>query len=235
MKNQIRKVISARIENLTRISDAIGGISHSTTKGDVRENLLIDFFCELIPSQLSIKKGIICDSSGNSTKQTDFIVYDPAMLPTITLSGNIGLIPVEAACLQAEIKSLVSTKTVEQVDSQIEALRKLDPFFSGGNLNDFMVPTVVFGYSCDVAKSTLIDWLKRHCEKKSNLVAVCIINAYSLLLVGPGKVKCVDSDDSDSPTMSFIWMLYEALKDVTEKRGNLRPDWKQYLGDNIQL
>lgn len=174
---------------------------------------------------------MICDSLGNSTQQTDFIVYDPALLPAITMSGNVGVIPIEAVHLQAEIKFTITTETLRQVHQQVATLYKLRIAHHGPrkSVKEIIIPTIVLEYSCKVAKNTLKDWLSAS-KERPNLVAVCVLGQYSLLRVGPDKVNIIDASDTD-PTFTFLHKLYETLADVAESRRNFRADWTQYLED----
>ncbi len=238
MTNAIREIICARTTNLLKNSEALENIPHDTTRGELREDLLVEFLKELIPSHLHIKKGLICDSQGNTTKQTDFIVYDPAILPNITLSGNIGVVPIEAAYLQAEIKSTIETKTLKQVFEQIKDLHQLKIAHCSSieSINGIIVPTIVIGYSCNVAETTLKEWLSKSTEMP-NLVAICIIKEpKTFLRIGPSKVQVIKSSEDD-PFLSilrFLHKLYEIFNNIKKARGNFEADWSQYLEGQIK-
>lgn len=227
--NPIREIVKARVLSLLGLSNALEHVSHDTTRGDIREDYLIQFFADLVPSQLKIKKGLICDSLGNSSKQTDFIVYDPTVLPIADLSANVGIIPVEAVFLQAEIKSTITTSTIKQVDEQLSRLSSLRFATDEKTAQQCVVPTVVLGYSNKVGKSRLCHWIQES-DPALNLVALCVINKFCILRVGKTDVKLVESDtDKLEPTLRFLCSVYDVLRDIADMRGQLTAEWKQYL------
>ncbi len=232
MTNPIREIIRARLCALQTSSEALEHITHDGTRGEVREDYLVDFFADLIPSHLRIKKGLICDSCGNSTKQTDFIVYDPAILPSVALSGNVGAIPIESVFLQAEIKSIINTDHLKQVNAQIKALHELKIAHHGSKqeADKIIIPTVLLGYNSKVAIDTLKSWLEDS-QARPNLVAICVIGEHSLFRTGPEEVKIVQASRSDSfePTLQFIHRLYDTLQDVAKSRSAFVADWGKYI------
>jgi len=232
MTNPIREMIRARLLALQTSSEALEYISHDGTRGELREDYLVKFFADVIPSHLRIKKGLICDSRGNSTKQTDFIVHDPAILPSVTLSHNVGAIPIESVFMQAEIKSVIETKHLDQVAAQIKALHQLQIAHRGpeSEASRIIVPTVLLGYSSKVAVETLKDWLADS-ENRPNLVAVCVVGKYSLFRTGAKHVTIARADKSDTlePTLQFVHKLYDTLQDLATSRSTFVADWGQYL------
>src|SRR5690625_6833477 len=90
--SKIQVLIQSEIESLLAKPKGYQTIEHNTTKGNLRETLLIEFFKKLIPPSLSISSGFICDCYGKISNQTDFIVYDKSILPSIFLDKNISMI-----------------------------------------------------------------------------------------------------------------------------------------------
>ncbi|MBO1222946.1 MAG: hypothetical protein JYX80_00830 [Candidatus Scalindua sediminis] len=233
MTNTIREIVCARIKNLINSSEALDSLPHATTRGELREDLLVEFLGELIPSHLHIKKGLICNSEGKTTSQTDFIIYDPEILPNITLSGHVGVVPIESVYLQAEIKSTIDTKTLTQVSKQVEALHQLNIAHrsSMSTVNNIIVSTIVIGYSCNVAEETLKEWLSKSNEMP-NLVAICILKeAKTLLRIGQNEVKVVKPKQGDPYYSVFVFLqkLYGLLVDIKKGRNDFEADWGQYL------
>ena len=233
MTNAIREIVCTRIKNLINSSEALDSLPHATTRGELREDLLVEFLGELIPSHLHIKKGLICNSEGKTTSQTDFIIYDPEILPNITLSGHIGVVPIESVYLQAEIKSTIDTKTLTQVSKQVEALHQLNIAHrsSMSTVNNIIVSTIVIGYSSNVAEETLKEWLSKSNEMP-NLVAICILKeAKTLLRTGQNKVTVVmpKQDDPYFSVFAFLQKLYGLLVDIKKSRNDFEADWGQYL------
>src|SRR5690625_4256704 len=112
--SKIQVLIQSEIESLLAKSKGYQTIEHNTTKGNLRETLLIEFFKKLIPPSLSISSGFICDCYGKISNQTDFIVYDKSILPSIFLDKNISMILCELVYLQVEIKTTCIKKELKK-------------------------------------------------------------------------------------------------------------------------
>src|ERR1700740_3398836 len=112
--NPIQKIVSSRLSSLMGQYESVEAIAHMQTRGQLREGFLIEFFKEVIPQKLSINSGIICDASGATTTQLDFIVTDESSLPSMGFGGMIAVVPVESALMCAEIKTTLTVQALEQ-------------------------------------------------------------------------------------------------------------------------
>jgi len=226
--NPIQKLTQTEIKCLLEKSKGLDAITHNSTKGSLRENLLIDFFNKLIPKDLSITSGIICDASGKSSNQTDFIIYDNSVLPNILLDKNISVIPIEAVYLVAEIKSVLRKKDLNQVEIARKNFDTLE-LTSNPNTpqNNFKIPSVILAFDNIVSKNSLIQWM----EKTNNIVSICIIGKFTLNRENNGIVS-YENKVLDLPnyweTLNFCISLYNYLA-ITLKSRNILPLWGAYL------
>ncbi|MFN3801563.1 DUF6602 domain-containing protein [Belliella pelovolcani] len=223
--NPIQKLIQSEINCLIEKSNGYQAINHNSTKGSLREALLIDFFKKLIPSGLSISSGIICDSLGKSSTQTDFIVYDSKVLPNLILDKDLSMIPVESVFLTSEIKSTLRTKDLEQVEKSRASLVELKLSILP-TAQDFKIPSVVIAFDNEVSQQTLIDWMK----KQNDVVSICIIDNFCLSKTKNGIETF--SPDSSLPehweTLNFSMQLFDYLTETMKNR-ILNPLWGAYL------
>ena len=223
--NLVKKIIQSRINSLKELSTGFDAIQHNTTKGTLRENALIEFFKSIVPQKLSITSGIICDSLDGVSNQTDFIVYNKDVLPSLFLSNEISLIPVDSVYLTAEVKSTLRRKDLEQIRKarlNFNTLR-LSSLTQKDNVK---IPTVVLAYSTDVAESTLIDWM----DKNQDIASICVIDRFTLSRENGGVEKhiyCKKNGFNDE-VLIFSSQLFEFLNCEIAK---CRPkaNWEAYI------
>ncbi|MBB1486790.1 DUF6602 domain-containing protein [Oceanospirillum sediminis] len=227
--NPVKHTIQSRINSLKEISKGFDAINHSATKGTLRENGLIEFFKEVIPSKLSISSGIICDASGGVSNQTDFIVYDRGVLPPLFLSSEISLIPVDSVYLTAEIKSNLRKKDLDQISDARKNFTKLKlSSFSdeSENKSDVKIPTVVLAYATDIAENTLVKWM----EKEEGVVSICVIDRFTLSKERDSIKKHEYSSENklNNETLIFISQLFNHLNiEITKTRP--KSNWEAYI------
>src|SRR5690625_5765269 len=190
--SKIQVLIQSEIESLLAKSKGYQTIEHNTTKGNLRETLLIEFFKKLIPPSLSISSGFICDCYGKISNQTDFIVYDKSILPSIFLDKNISMILCESVYLTAEIKTTLRKKDLKQISETREKLNTLK-LANNPNLppiDDFKIPTTIIAFENKVSEKALIEWI----NKENNIVSICIIDKLTLSRINNGEIKLIKKD-----------------------------------------
>jgi len=209
---------------LKELSTGFDAIQHNTTKGTLRENGLIEFFKSIVPQKLSITSGIICDSLDGVSNQTDFIVYNKDVLPSLFLSNEISLIPVDSVYLTAEVKSTLRMKDLEQIRKarlNFNTLR-LSSLTQKDNVK---IPTVVLAYSTDVAVSTLIDWM----GSNQDIVSICVIDRFTLSRENGGVKKHNSKENGfNDEVLIFSSELFDFLNCQIAK---CRPkaNWEAYI------
>ena len=231
--NPIKSVVRARVAAMMAKYNEAGSVAHMGVRGQLREKYLIEFFRDVIPQSFSITSGIICDASGASSMQMDFIVTNDAMLPSMALHEDISIVPIEAALMTAEIKSNLTVQALEQVEKQASAIGELRYTYrtSSDSIDlaapKFMIPSVILAYNCNVNKKKLEEFL----ERNRFIVGICVVNNFSLLKLSSSSSTFVNPRDEKGEfweTLVFVGKLYHALQDVSLSRV-LRPNWDQYM------
>jgi hypothetical protein len=231
--NPIQKIVSSRLSSLMGQYESVEAISHMATRGQLREGFLIDFFKAVIPQRLSINSGIVCDASGTTTTQLDFIVTDESFLPSMGFEGRIAVVPVESALMTAEIKTTLTTSALEQVKIQnnsIAALRFTNRIVDGGlavNNIAVTIPNLILAFKSDVNRETLTDWLRQN----TNTIGICVINEFALLRLDRDNITVVTKADTNPDfweTLVFVGKLYHGLTDQIKNR-QIIPDWDKYM------
>ena len=231
--NPVQNLVKARLSALMAQYQAAESTHHMATRGQLREKYLIDFFKDVIPKKFSISSGIICDASGETSHQLDFIVVDEEFLPAMGMHDGVAIVPVETAILSAEIKTTLTQKALDQVAQQNVGLSKLrytDRKISeelGVSTDNVIIPTIIFAFNSEVS----VDRLKKWFGNNPNTISCCIINQYSILKRGAEDFNIVENGP-DVPdfweTLVFIGKLYHALLDISSMRP-IRPNWDQYM------
>jgi hypothetical protein len=134
--------INEKINNLKNEYQNNQNIQHQGIKGGFNENELSDLIKEIIPTKYIITKGIIENSSGKQSNETDIIIYDNDVLP---YKYDLSFIPIEAVKYIFEVKSTLNSKELKTT------IKKFLNFKEMGGCS----PTVLFAYSSDIQGNEL--------------------------------------------------------------------------------
>lgn len=140
----ISEKISSRIKTLKQEFYVNKNVEHQGVKGGLNEVELIKLIKDVIPRKYEISKGIIENSSGEQSNETDIVIYDNEILPPY-INSELAFVPVEAVRYNMEVKS---TLTAKELETTIEKFRK---FRSIGGRS----PTILFAFSSNAKKSEL--------------------------------------------------------------------------------
>jgi hypothetical protein len=124
-------------------------IEHNAEVGRENELSLVRIVEQFVPPSVGIGSGIVFDSAGNRSKQTDLIFFDRGGQPQLLAQTSQMLYPVETVLLTVEVKTTVDTAAIEDFAEKSTALQKLVPA-SGNKSPGFGF----FGYSCALSPAT---------------------------------------------------------------------------------
>src|SRR4051794_3228419 len=71
-------------------------LSHAPTKGDIREDRVIEAFRRHLPTRVHVSRGVIVNASGEQSQQQDVIVTDALASAPFTSSPSVAVHPIEA-------------------------------------------------------------------------------------------------------------------------------------------
>ena len=231
--NPIQNLVRARLAALQAKFEESATMAHMGLRGQLREGYLIDFFRDVIPQGLQVTSGMICDASDATSRQLDFIVVDPKLLPSMALSADVSIVPVEAALLTAEIKSTLHGDALKQVTAQQRGIADLRYSHRADNASmsvspgKLIIPSVVLAYECQVAENTLRQFMLEN----PDMLGICSIGKHAFLRLGPEEVTIVEAAEEKGKfweTLVFVGKLYHALLEVSFMRA-IRPNWDQYM------
>jgi hypothetical protein len=113
--------------------DLANAIKHPGENGRAREQILADFFKQLLPRSYSISTGFVIDAVGGISKQIDLVIYRSDYHPMFEI-GSIKHFPVESVAAVIENKaSITSGKKLLQALENIKSVKALDRTNQGKN------------------------------------------------------------------------------------------------------
>ncbi|KKR45834.1 MAG: hypothetical protein UT82_C0021G0010 [Parcubacteria group bacterium GW2011_GWB1_40_14] len=126
-KNLIQKNSERIIKEFVEKAEVLSGkgnagISHTTTKGFLRESFVSDTLEFFLPNQFGIGSGIIVNHKGDQSKQTDIIIYDNRILPPFIKEQKVGVYPAESVIAVIEVKSILGSKEIKDAEKSAKYL-----------------------------------------------------------------------------------------------------------------
>lgn len=102
-------------------------VEHNLSSGQVLEEAVRVFLRKHLHDGLGVTQGQVIDTSGNTSKQLDIIVYDAQSTPMLFTSEEQGhqLVPVEGVVGVVEVKSSVSASTLPAIIENMKSVKSL--------------------------------------------------------------------------------------------------------------
>ena len=122
----------------------------------------------VIPEKYKITKGIIQDSKGAQSNETDLIIYNPEILPSILFGNSLSFVPAEAVDYTFEIKSRLNAKEIKTT---------IDKFQNCKGLGGFKGRTSLFAFDSDLCKKSE---LERYLKYEDNFFTNPSITVYAV-------------------------------------------------------
>ena len=228
----VRQYFTALIKSAIVKSDALSNIEHNVTKGVLRECLVSDILSEILPSQFGVGSGIIVNSDGDQSKQTDIIIYDNRILAPFIQKYNLGLYPIESVIATIEVKTRLYKKYLEKANRdacKVHQMFKPPENVKQANKNWKEVYDKSSRPLCSIigfygkgpngllnpnTGKILLD------EKASDLFGICLVNRYSWLYLprlGGWKQRLCD-EDTNEETKRFFAVLLDNILTISRAR-----------------
>ena len=141
MSNYIHEIVNNKIDYLISSYKANKLVNHQGIKGNLNEILLREILQSVIPSKYKFTNGVIQDSKGFQSNESDLIIYDNEILPTILFGGELGFVPSESVKYNIEVKT---TLTSAEVKSTIAKFQNVH------NCIDYKGVNTLFAFSSDL-------------------------------------------------------------------------------------
>jgi len=224
--SRIQQVFFSRLRRLSESISESSSITHDATKGALRESYLREFLSSIMPPDLSVGSGFICDCYGGISPQIDFVLAEKNRIPSIALMKDVSLVPVETALAAIELKSTIETKNLKQLKTQYFECIKLKPVVATKPADSkmkteqsFPILFSLIGLESKVKKGTLLKWF----EQIPSLMTICLIGDYTLKRKGydnTNQVKTIEGPDY-LETLTYFSILINVCYDNIKHKNKI--------------
>jgi hypothetical protein len=125
MNKLYRGMVEASIRKAIDVAATAGQLDHRGLRGRAREIFVADLLAPLLYPTMGVCTGVVVDSEGNQSRQTDVIVFDRRIVPPLLLEASEGMIPAESVLFAIEVKSFLDRGEVRDVVAKGCALKDL--------------------------------------------------------------------------------------------------------------
>lgn len=228
----LRDAIITAANNMSRLYELSGGISHKGEKGAFREYFMAELIRPCIPSHFGVGSGIVVDAYERQSKQSDIIIYDRRKMPPIMLRGDRGIFPIDCVLAVIEVKSILEARDYKDL---VDAGRRFFPndkdnpnglhIAIPGKLEDHntVYPLyAVFGYTADADRDEL-ERLEEQVPGGSYYIRLICILDKGVWSMNDGVSL---NDNIGENAVRFLTSALNKLEDTAKSRGDFRlQDW----------
>jgi len=153
----MKKVVTRNLSNARPLSKIVSAISEqfnerlleNRTRGQVighnleyglgAEIILRNLLSELLPSRFGIAKGKLLNSTGDTSKHLDLIIYDKINCPVLFIDENQNVIlPIEGVYNVTEIKTKTTSSSLSEAFENLSSVSSLISKPKDCSTNDFV-------------------------------------------------------------------------------------------------
>jgi hypothetical protein len=124
-KEHLRAAIQGLSARLRASLGASSPLADSLTKGEMREEELVDAFRLYVPRRYELIKGVVVNTSGAESDPQDVILFDTSLLPTFLGSGTNRIVPVEGVVGVIQVKSRATPGNIRSAVSNVASAKRL--------------------------------------------------------------------------------------------------------------
>ena len=232
----LRKAIIAAAENMVKLYELSGGVSHDGEKGAFREFFMAELIRPCVPKHFGVGSGVVVDTDGHQSRQSDIIIYDHRLMPPILLSGDRGVFPIDSVLVVIEVKSTLKSSDYKTL---VDAGRRFAPKTSD-NPNGLTIATpgklehdgkkqalyplyAIFGYTSDATKKDEFERLEEQVPGGNYYIRLIGVLNKGVWSINDG-VRL--NDNIGENAVMFLTLLLNKLEDTAKSRGDFRlQDW----------
>lgn len=187
-------------DNLALSFRSSGRIKHEVTKGDSRENQILDALRQLLPTRVSVESHVvIVDADDVQSPSFDGVLLDRTFWPRIFKANDIPVVMIESIVAAIEVKSSINKNELEDI------------FCKSAKLRTMGTPThrplvTVFAYQCPNINLSFFDFSTSfslapdHCPS-----LICVLNQglFGLAKLDEGKTLPIDAPEPHAIPVLF--------------------------------
>lgn len=173
-----------------------GLIDHCVTKGESRENQILDLLGELLPKRATVERNItIADSRDAQSPKYDAALLDRFLWPRLFQDDTTAVVMIESVLAAIEIKSKLGKKEIDDVFRKGAALHGMSV---GPGPVASPPRTCAFAYACDNSVLAFFDFASAYRaagNPKSSPTIICVLNSGILGFFRRDKERLVPEED----------------------------------------
>lgn len=183
--------------------------THEGLKGEGNETAIRDLITKFIPRRYGVGSGIVIDRDGNTSKQSDIVIYDNHNYPEVFSMTSTHLYPIDFVYATIEVKTTLNSSKARQAIENIKSVRSLnyikDSFrvYPIDPVDEITAETelwrttstnapigIVFGYRSNTAVfDTFAAWFTKDDEEETSFWPSYVFCLDQGLIVAPGWGK----------------------------------------------
>lgn len=186
-------------------NDVTSGFNHQGEKGSSREELLVKYLRDYIPSKYQMKNGVLIDAVGNQSRQQDIVIYDSFNSPLLVNMESTRMIPIESVYATIEVKSTLNKTELMKCVDNIKSVKELQH----NPLENFKSPNAgfVFAFTSSTSLEAILNNLvesNRNIEKSQQISLVCVLDQGIILNVSKDGFQDIDIIPNENSTPVII-------------------------------
>jgi hypothetical protein len=252
----LRKGMHGLALRLTAALLASRPLGDSLTKGELREEEVMDALRPHIPTRYDLVKGVVVTPNGQESDPQDIILVDSFAMPPIFGRERTKAVPVESVAGVLQVKSNANSSTVKDAVKNLASAKRLLPDtpryglpVAGSHSSDMQqTGATFFGGAIFLQKDTKKDVtianafgnvsctlpLRERCD------ALCVVNEFSILWANSASTTGIELSFRAEQAKSPIWLragtdsvLYFYLSLAGHLANWISPpiDWLNYARD----
>lgn len=109
---------------------------HLGERGRIAEEIIRGVLQRTLPKRFSVGTGVLISASGETSSQTDIVIFDNFHNSPLLSEFGVGVFPVEIVYATIEVKSVLTKRELESSLSAIRKIRKV------GSKKHYIVPAI---------------------------------------------------------------------------------------------
>ncbi|GJI61784.1 DUF6602 domain-containing protein [Bacillus velezensis] len=180
-------------------------INHMGERGSSREEILLRYLRNYIPSKYEMSNGVIIDGNGTQSRQQDIIIYDSFNSPVLLDMEKTKIVPIESVFSVIEVKSTLNKTEIDKCVNNISSVKSL----VRNPLVEINSPTAgfVFAFKSSTTIETLLDNLveaNKHTEKHKHISVICVLDKGLIVNVSKRGLKDIVLVPDENSTPAII-------------------------------
>lgn len=185
--------------------EVTANINHKGERGSSREEILLSYLGNYIPTKYEMNSGIIIDATGEQSRQQDIIIYDSFNSPVLLNMESTRMVPIESVFSVIEVKSSLNKTEISKCVNNISSVKSLVK----NSLDSKNSPTAgfVFAFTSSTTLETLLDNLveeNNQVEKHKQISAVCILDKGLIVNISKKGLNDINLLPNEDSTLAIV-------------------------------